>query len=155
MKNRYAELRERQQKEFDKFPIKFAFTDEQFKKSMEELGLKETDTDKIVSIGSVGGFIRLSDKEKLLELVKRLDTELEEEISKDLTGEGFIKDMFKYELANHEYIISRELDDTLSACGLSMEVIQENPPLFKGLQLAKKEYLEECYKEYEESEMEM
>ena len=46
MKNRYRELRERQQAEFNKFPIKYAFTDDQLKRSLVELGLKETDNDK-------------------------------------------------------------------------------------------------------------
>ena len=55
--NRYAELREKHQKEFDKFPMKFAFSDKQFKEAMESLGLTENDTDKIIGIGA-GGFIR-------------------------------------------------------------------------------------------------
>ena len=116
MKNKYKELRERQQAEFNKFPIKYAFTDEQFKTSMEELGLKETDTDKVVSIGVGGGFVRKTDVDDLLKMVKRHESELNDAISQDKTGEGFIKEMFLYELGNHEYCITMELDDTIEAC---------------------------------------
>lgn len=116
MKNRYRELRERQQTEFNKFPIKYAFSDEQFKRSMEELGLKETDTDKVVNIGIGGGFVRKTDVDDLLKMVKRHESELTEAIDNDKTGEGFIKEMFLYELGNHEYCLTGKFDDTIEAC---------------------------------------
>ena len=34
--NSYVEMKERHQKEVNEFPMKFAFSDEQFKKAMEE-----------------------------------------------------------------------------------------------------------------------
>ena len=58
--NKYVEMKERHQKEVNNFPMKFAFSDEQFKKAMEELGLTENDLDKVVGIGA-GGFIRKTD----------------------------------------------------------------------------------------------
>lgn len=119
MKNKYKELRERQQAEFNKFPIKYAFTDEQFKTSMKELGLKETDTDKVVSIGVGGGFVRKTDVDNLLKMVKRHESELNDAINQDKTGEGFIKEMFLYELENREYCITRELDETIEACRIN------------------------------------
>ncbi len=119
MKNKYKELRERQQAEFNKFPIKYAFTDEQFKTSMKELGLKETDTDKVVSIGVGGGFVRKTDVDNLLKMVKRHESELNDAINQDKTGEGFIKEMFLYELGNREYCITRELDETIEACRIN------------------------------------
>lgn len=119
MKNRYRELRERQQAEFNKFPIKYAFTDDQFIKGMKELGLKETDTDKVVSIGMGGGFIRKTDMDQLLQMVKKHEKELEDAIGNDETGEGFIKEMFLYELGNHEYCLTGELDETIEACRIN------------------------------------
>ena len=119
MKNRYRELRERQQSEFNKFPIKYAFTDEQLKNGLKELGLKETDTDKVVSIGLGGGFVKKTDVNNLLKMVKKHKSELIEVISKDKTGEGFIKEMFLYELGNREYCITRELDETIDACRIN------------------------------------
>ena len=41
--NKYQILINRQQEEFNKFPIKFAFNDAQFKQGMNELGLDEID----------------------------------------------------------------------------------------------------------------
>ena len=46
--NRYAELKNRFQQEIDAFPMKWAFSQEQFDKSMRELGLDPADTDKII-----------------------------------------------------------------------------------------------------------
>lgn len=116
MKNRYRELRERQQAEFNKFPIKYAFTDDQLKRSLVELGLKETDNDKVVSLGIGGGFVRKTDVDDLLKMVKRHESELTEAINNDKTGEGFIKEMFLYELGNHEFCITGEFDETIEAC---------------------------------------
>ena len=90
--NRYAELREKHQKEFDKFPMKFAFSDKQFKEAMESLGLTENDTDKIIGIGA-GGFIRKSDLKAYTEMCQRTEKEMQEAIDNDKTGEGFIKEM--------------------------------------------------------------
>ena len=44
--NKYQELKEKHSKEFNKFPIKFAFSESQFKEAMKDLGLTEKDTDK-------------------------------------------------------------------------------------------------------------
>lgn len=51
MNNKYDEIKEKHQKIVDDFPMKFAFSDEQFNQSMKELDLKPDDTDKVVSIG--------------------------------------------------------------------------------------------------------
>ena len=136
--NRYAELREKHQKEFDKFPMKFAFSDKQFKEAMESLGLTENDTDKIIGIGA-GGFIRKSDLKAYIEMCQRTEKEMQEAIDNDKTGEGFIKEMFKYELANH---------------GLTVEEINNNQALKHGLELARKEYLKSYEREDDEEEYE-
>ena len=52
---KYVEMKERHQKMIDNLDLKFAFSDEQFEKAMQELGLTKDDTDKIVGIGA-GGF---------------------------------------------------------------------------------------------------
>lgn len=139
--NKYKELRDKHQTEFNEFPIKFAFSDEQFKKAMEELGLTENDTDKIVSIGA-SGFIRKSDVEKFNEMNKRHRQEEKEAINADTTGEGYIKDMFDYELANHEYGYTYDLTDTLEALDLTKDDINKDERLKHGLDLALKRYKE-------------
>lgn len=139
--NKYKELRDKHQTEFNEFPIKFAFSDEQFKKAMEELGLTEDDTDKIVSIGA-SGFIRKSDVEKFNEMNKRHRQEEKEAIDADTTGDGYIKDMFNYELANHEYGYTYDLTDTLEALGLTEDDINKDERLKRGLASALKRYKE-------------
>jgi|WetSurMetagenome_2_1015567.scaffolds.fasta_scaffold913689_1 hypothetical protein len=52
--NTYLELRDKQQKEVNSFPMFFAFDNKQFNESMEKLGLGPTDTDKIYRFGDTG-----------------------------------------------------------------------------------------------------
>lgn len=143
--NRYKELKERFQKEFNKFPIFFAFDEGQFKEGMKKLGLKEDEIDKVLSIGA-GGYIRKTDIKKFNQMFEKRAQELKDAIKNDLTGEGFIKQMFRYELANHEYYITCDLSDTLEAVGLTMEEINSNEALKNGLEMAKTEYLNACRK---------
>lgn len=147
--NRYRELKDRQAKEFSEFPIAFAFSDEQVKEGLKKLGLNENDTDKVTGIGA-GGFIKKTDVKKYIELSKRFYRELKEAIAEDKTGESFIKDMFDYELANHEYGYTKELDDTLEAIGITIEEINNNDNLRNGLKLALEEYEKEEEEENEQ-----
>lgn len=151
--NKYEEMKERHQKEFNNFPMKFAFSEKQFKESMEELGLTEKDTDKIIGIGA-GGFIRKSDLKAYKEMCQRTAREMQDAINEDITGENFIKDMFLYELANHEYCITYELEDTLEAVGLTIQEVENSKALKHGLVLAKREYLQMYLKENSEEDEE-
>jgi len=134
--NRYAELKQRQQKEFDALPLGFAFGSKQFREMMEEWGLDpEKDIDKIYSIGA-GGYIQKKDAELLHETYNRLDEEMEEAIAADTTGEGFIYEMFLYELDNHEYGYTRDTEDTLDALGYTAEHVLNDPRLKRGIEKA-------------------
>ena len=141
MNNKYDEIKEKHQKIVDDFPMKFAFSDEQFNQSMKELGLKPNDTDKVVSIGG-GGFIRKTDVKKYYDMWEELRKEHNDLIKADKTGDGYIKDMFVSELENHEYSYNHELDETLNALELTREQIFNSPALSHGLELAKKEVLQ-------------
>lgn len=145
----YQEMKKRQEEELKKIPIKFAFTDEQFKQGMKELGLNENDTDKIVSIGA-GGFMKKTDVEAYKEMQKKHNKEFWTEIAKDKVGDKFIKNMFLYELNNHEYSYTNDITDTLMSLGLSNKDIEENKNLRTGLILAEKETLEAEESEEEE-----
>ena len=138
--NAYQEMKDRQQKEFDAFPMGAAFSNQQFKDMMKKWGLTVNDTDKIISIGG-GCYIRKTDKEALCALINRLNNEKENAIAADLTGDGFIFDMFVYELANHEYCITYDLEDTLDALGLTAEQINADKRLTHSLNKAIKHYL--------------
>lgn len=136
MSNLYVELKNKQEKEFNSFPIKFAFSKEQEEKGLEELGLASAD--EAIGIGG-GGFIRESDKQAFYDMLERLD----KEHTQMLENPKYVVDMFKYELANHEYGYTYDLEPTLEACGLTEEDIENNLILKKGLAAALEEYEEE------------
>ena len=135
--NQYQILKEQQQKEFDNLPIFYAFGKKQFKEAMKKLNLQETDVNQIVALPG-GGNIKKTDIPKLLALITKHKKELEEKISEDKTGDGFIKDMFLYELVKHEYGYTREIDETLDALDISIYRLKHNKRLLTGLELAKK-----------------
>lgn len=118
---KYVEMKERHQKMIDELDLKFAFSDEQFEKAMQELGLTKNDTDKIVGIGA-GGFCLPETAEKLVEYYKQFD----EEEQKAFKNDEFLQSAFEYELANHEYIITYDLFDTLRALNITEEEYQKN-----------------------------
>lgn len=136
---KYSELRQKQQKEVDEFPFGFAFSNEQFKEMMEKFGLTENDTDKIYSIGA-GGYIRKSDADAMHEMFTRHEKERQQAIENDKDSSGYIYEMFRYELDNHEYCITYDLEPTLRALGLTEEEVNKNPKLLKGLKKALKHY---------------
>lgn len=139
MENSYLLMRERHQAEVNSFPIMFAFNDEQFGKGMRSLGLLPTDTDKIYALGDTGGYYRKSDVARLHEMFDRHAKEMEDAIAVDPTGDGFIYEMFYYELANHEYGYTRDVSDTLDALDLTEEMVSSDPRLQHGLYKACKE----------------
>jgi hypothetical protein len=139
--NKYDILKEKHQKRINALPLKFAFSNEQFKEAMQELGLTENDTDKIISIGC-SGFIRKTDKKLVEETFKENKKELEQAIKEDSTGNDFIKDMFYSELVNHEFGYTEELEETLEALGYTITQVNDNKALKNGLDLAIKEVLD-------------
>lgn len=134
--NKYRELKARHEKMMNEFPMFFAFSNKQFEEGMAKLGLNPDETDKIYKLGGTGGFYRKSDSDKLKEMFATFDREMKEAIAADETGEGFIYDMFNYELANHEYCITWDLEPTLDALGLTIEEINADERLLKGLKKA-------------------
>lgn len=108
---------------------------------VERFNLTPTDTDKIYSIGG-GGYIRKEDHQAMRDMFERHAKEKKDAIAADSTGEGYIYDMFVYELANHEYMITMTSDDTLDALGLTWEDVKADPRLSLGLKKAKKYIIE-------------
>ena len=132
----YSELKERQQQEINAFPFIWAFNESQLADGMRRLGLDpEKDKDKLCSIGA-GGVIRKADADAMRAMFDRHRRELQEAIAADKTGDGFIYDMFYTELANHEYIITGDLEPTLNALDLSLEEINSSKALLHGLKKA-------------------
>ena len=134
--NEYQKLRERQQQEFNALPLGFAFNDRQFAETMQAWGLDpEKDLDKICSIG-YGGFVQKKDADLLHTTTARHEAELSAAIAEDRTGDGFIRDMFLAELADHEYSYTMDLSDTLDALGYTPKDINADERLRHGLERA-------------------
>ena len=134
--NPYRALKQRQQQEVHEFPFFFAFNDEQFAKGMERFGLTPEDTDKIYKFGDTGGFYLRADAARLREMSDRHERERMEAIAADKTGKGYIYQMFRCELANHEFTWTDDLADTLEALCITVEEINNNPRLRRGLDKA-------------------
>ena len=131
----YVEMRDRQQKEFNAFPLGAAFNDRQFEEMMKKWGLKATDTDKIYHIG-YGSYIRKSDHKAFHEMIDRHQKEFWDAIKADKTGEDFIYGMFYCELCNHEYCITYDFEDTLNALQITEKDLNDYPVMLKMLKLA-------------------
>ncbi|MGN0518058.1 MAG: hypothetical protein ACI4II_04980 [Acutalibacteraceae bacterium] len=140
--NKYTELKAKQQAEVNSFPMFFAFTQQSFDKGMKRLGLEPTDTASVLSIGS-GGYIRKSDWDSLMAMFARHKEEREQAIKEDKTGNGYIFQMFYYELKNHEFWYTGDTEDTLNSLGLTEEEINSNPALEHGYKKAIKKIIGE------------
>lgn len=142
--NQYAELRTRQQQEFNALPLGFAFNNRQFAEMMQGWGLDpEKDLDKICSIGC-GGFVQKKDAGQLHTTTERHEAELSAAIAADQTGDGFIYQMFRYELDNHEYSYTMDLSDTLDALGYTAAEVNADKRLLHGLEKACKAILKDA-----------
>lgn len=141
--NSYLQMKQRHQQEFNDFPIKFAFSQAQLEQGLIELGLQSTDTDKVVATPG-GGFIRETDQQAFLDLFARQDRERSEAIAADTDGTGFAYEMFRYELANHEYAYTMDPTDTLEALGFELDEVAAVPALQKAFTNAQRDYLSEA-----------
>ena len=135
----YSTLKQRHQQEVNDFPFFFAFSNEQFEEGMARFGLTPNDTNKIYKYGSTGGFYLRTDAPRLREMCDRHEKERQEAIDADTKGNGYIYQMFLYELANHEYGYTGDVSDTLDALGLTAEEVADSKPLSHGLNKAIKE----------------
>lgn len=136
MGNRYAEMKRDHEKRISDLPIFYAFNNKQFKDGMEKIGLKETDTDKIFKLHDTGGFYKKTDSKLIVGTFKACDKELCDAIEDDKTGDGFIYEMFLYELDNHEYCITYDVEETLDAIGITLDDVLESQSLLHGLKKA-------------------
>lgn len=133
--NKYKEMSDRHMAEFGQFPCHFAFNDEQVREALEKLG---------ATVGEVwrtpeGGIIRRSDAKAYAQMKIRWNSEHQEA----LKDEQYVYEMFRHELANHEYAYTRVLTDTLETCGVTLEMLEQNPMLQKALDKAVAECLAE------------
>lgn len=135
----YRELTNKHQKEVNEFPMFYAFSNKQFEGGMRKLNLQPDEEDKIVSVGM--GFTRKTDAPRFYFMLAQHTFEHKAHIANDKVGDGYIKQMFTAELFNHEYAYTEELEDTLAACNITADEINNNAALRNGLSLAIKTVL--------------
>lgn len=134
----YRQMKDRHQAEINALPIAFAFSRDQYARQLATWGITEAEAKAgaIVPIG--GGFIRASDRELVTSTFNRIAEEKAAAIAADHDGTGFIYQMFFDELNNHEYIYTRDIDETLEALNITNNDLAENKALLNGLNLAVK-----------------
>lgn len=133
--NKYIEMRKRHQEELEAFPSFFAFSHERFNEGMVSLGLDPKDTDKIIC-GPAGMYFRKSDKQRLFDMMDGFAADMKNAIAEDKTGDGFIYDMFRFELENHEFGYTEDLSTTLDALKYTLSDIKADKRLLHGMQKA-------------------
>lgn len=133
----YLEMKEKHAKLLNSIPIQFAFSKKDLKEGLKRLGLLENDIDKVVSLPG-GGFMKKEDVPKYMDIQNQIQKEFWDAIDNDKDGAEFICEMFSYELENHEYVLTGDLEETLEALNLTPKDFEEHPNLKKGLDLAKK-----------------
>lgn len=136
----YFEMKERHQREVNALPLAFAFNRDQYREKLAAWNITEEEANNggIVGIGG-GGFIRSSDRDLVISAFERIAAEEEAAIAADTTGDGFIYQMFLYELNNHEYSYTGDITETLDALKITAEELNNNPALQNGLKKAVKE----------------
>lgn len=138
MNNKYVELQAKHSKQINEFPMGFAFSDKQFGEMKEKLGVKSND--EMISL-SGGGFIKKEDKADFRDAFLKRCTETEEAMKDD----EYLFQGFLYELANHEFCITGDPEDTLDCFGLTIDEVNADERLSRIFKEARKEYVDNCY----------
>lgn len=135
--NKYRVFKNKLENDFTLFSennLFFAFSAEQVEKWLKKINTTE---DKIVPIW--GGWYLKADK---IEEYKNFLSNNDKQYSEFLADEENLFDAFKYELWNHEFIISYDFDDALDALWLSYNEL--TPRQLEILKKAKDEYIANC-----------
>jgi hypothetical protein len=125
-KQEYLDLKKKHQKEFEDFPIAYAFNEQQMKEALEKLGAVK---EECVTVFGYGDIVKRTDAKALIALMRRHDEEMKQKLRDDA---DFAEAAFLYEMDNHECAINWSADeDVLAAFAISFEFIRKH-----GLQMA-------------------
>lgn len=140
MRNSYRELIQEQQKRFNNFEgVFFAFGNDQFDAGMRKIGLEPDDTKNVLHIG-MGGYIRKDRSDALDALFEQNRQEMKNAFDSDKTGEGFILDALLYEMGNHEFAVTWDIDDALRAIGITHKQVEQDSRITHAIDLAIQKY---------------
>lgn len=109
----YIEMKTRQQEEFNKLPIMFAFNNDQLQKGLKELG---ADIEECVGVGA-GGFMRKEDTQLLRDTNEKHARELKDACKDD----DFLRGAIRYEASNHECFWTGDYDDVIKVLALDVK----------------------------------
>ena len=129
--NKYKQLRDQLQKQYDALPIKYAFSEMQFKNMLKQFETEAGGRVRLLYIGQ-GAYIQVQDEKLIDDFLERSDRELSEAMKDD----DFLYDAFNYELANHEFAYTDDISDALDALGLSWEQIKDDKRIMRILKKA-------------------
>ena len=138
--NQYEKLLKRKAQEQNKYPFIFSTLDE-MKKELAKRNININEVEYDVSKNNLY-FIR-KHADKFDEITEKYEKKIKKRIEVDLTGEGFIKDMFKTQLRNYEYGYTLVVNYAIEMLGFTPEEIDNDVRLKNALKLAKKELLKE------------
>ena len=135
----YREFKEMKQKEFNALPTMFAFSMKQLEEQMKQYNATK---EEIVSLGA-GMFMRKQD----VFLLDSWEAKMEAMQNELMKNDEFVLSAFLYELRNHEYIITYEVEDALEALDLSVDIVKQDKRLLKlinkAMRIVEKE--DSCY----------
>ena len=141
------ELRNRQQKRFDDFCNQyafFAFNHDQLLDGLRKLNITEEEAaEKLYSMGGGGYYL----KEKAAEfnsIITLGDKERREAAADPETGDKYLFQMFYYELNNHEYSYTGEMEETLDSLGYTWEDVKADQRLGAALLKASQQIMKEA-----------
>lgn len=133
----YLELKERQQKEINEFPVAYAFDEKQLTEALKKLGVN--DISECVTVCELGDIMKKEDAPRFVEMLKRHTKEVQDALVAD---KDFALEAFLYEMDNHEYAINYDGDgDVLGCFGLEMDEL-EAMGLDTVYQLARKKHFD-------------
>jgi hypothetical protein len=122
----YLDLKKKHQKEFEEFPIAYAFNDKQLQEALEKLGATK---EEVVTVFGHGDIVKRTDAKALVALLDNQDKEMKRALRTDLE---FAEAAFLYEMDNHEYAINWSADEDILDCfNINWDFIRKN-----GLQMA-------------------
>ena len=135
--NNYLTLKKKHEKEINKFPLMFAFDEEQLNDGLKKLN---TTRENLRSIGA-GRCLKSEDVKNWQNLLLKQSKEHKDAYTKNKV---YAYEMFKYELGNHEFIITYDETDTLNSLNLTSEDLNKNKELLKQFEKAKEDYLKDA-----------